>query len=124
MNGAHEVQGVGTIGVERERLLATGQRLEKPAIERVLQDLCMQQRQRLRARGGLALGPGLLRIHEGVPEAELTSAIPVVMAGLVPPAGPKPLRRGEGPAIHVFATSERKTWMPGSADKFTQSAQA
>jgi hypothetical protein len=24
------------------------------------------------------------------------------MAGLVPPARPKPLRRGEGPAIHVF----------------------
>jgi putative endonuclease len=24
------------------------------------------------------------------------------MAGLVRPAGPKPLRRGEGPAIHVF----------------------
>jgi hypothetical protein len=27
------------------------------------------------------------------------------------------------PAIHVFAAA-RKTWMPGSADKFTQSAQA
>jgi hypothetical protein len=26
----------------------------------------------------------------------------LVMAGLVPPARPKPLRRGEGPAIHVF----------------------
>ncbi|MGJ4951254.1 hypothetical protein [Bradyrhizobium sp. HKCCYLS20291] len=25
----------------------------------------------------------------------------VVMAGLDPPARPKPLRRGEGPAIHV-----------------------
>src|SRR6185437_3639329 len=25
-----------------------------------------------------------------------------VMAGLDPPAGPQPLRRGEGPAIHVF----------------------
>jgi len=24
------------------------------------------------------------------------------MAGLVPPSGPKPLRRGEGPAIHVL----------------------
>jgi len=24
------------------------------------------------------------------------------MAGLDPPAGPKPLRRGEGPAIHDF----------------------
>ena len=29
------------------------------------------------------------------------------MAGLVPPAGPKPLRRGEGPAIHVFATKKK-----------------
>src|SRR5580704_18778002 len=31
-----------------------------------------------------------------------------VMAGLDPPAGPKPLRRGEGPAIHVFDSAERK----------------
>jgi hypothetical protein len=28
------------------------------------------------------------------------------------------------PAIHVFVGSRKKTWMPGSADKFTQSAQA
>jgi hypothetical protein len=28
-----------------------------------------------------------------------------VMAGLVPPAGPKPLRRGEGPAIHALLCS-------------------
>jgi hypothetical protein len=27
----------------------------------------------------------------------------LMMAGPVPPAGPKPLRRGEGPAIHVFS---------------------
>jgi hypothetical protein len=27
------------------------------------------------------------------------------MAGLDPPAGPKPLRRGEGPAIHDFLSS-------------------
>jgi hypothetical protein len=27
----------------------------------------------------------------------------VVMPGLVPPAGPKPLRRGEGPGIYVFS---------------------
>jgi len=33
----------------------------------------------------------------------------IVMAGLVPPAGPKPVRRGEGLAIHVFAA---KAWMP------------
>jgi len=26
------------------------------------------------------------------------------------------------PAIHVFASQESKTWMPGIADKFTQSA--
>jgi O-succinylbenzoate synthase len=31
-------------------------------------------------------------------------------------------RRGAVPAIHVFI-SARKTWMPGTADKFTQSAQ-
>jgi hypothetical protein len=30
------------------------------------------------------------------------------MAGLVPPAGPKPLRRGEGPAIHVLFCSDHK----------------
>ena len=29
------------------------------------------------------------------------------MAGLVPPARPKPLRRGEGPAIHVFDPARR-----------------
>ena len=34
-----------------------------------------------------------------------------VMAGLVP-------------AIHVLLIKLKKTWMPGSADKFTQSAQA
>jgi hypothetical protein len=28
------------------------------------------------------------------------------------------------PAIHVFFIQYQKTWMPGSADKFTQSAQA
>jgi hypothetical protein len=33
-----------------------------------------------------------------------------VMAGLVP-------------AIHAFLARARKTWMPGTADKFTQSAQ-
>ncbi len=27
------------------------------------------------------------------------------MAGLVPPARPKPLRRGEGPAIYVLAAN-------------------
>jgi hypothetical protein len=39
------------------------------------------------------------------------------MAGLVPPAGPKPLRRGEGPAIHVFAA---KTWTPGTGPGMTK----
>jgi hypothetical protein len=28
------------------------------------------------------------------------------------------------PTIHVLAASIRKTWIPGIADKFTQSAQA
>jgi hypothetical protein len=41
----------------------------------------------------------------------VTEQIVCVMAGLVP-------------AIHVFEVLESKTWMPGSADKFTQSAQA
>jgi hypothetical protein len=27
------------------------------------------------------------------------------------------------PAIHVFTLDDSKTWMPGIADKFTQSAQ-
>jgi uncharacterized membrane protein len=31
----------------------------------------------------------------------------VVMPGLDPPAGPKPLRRGEGPGIHVFVTARK-----------------
>jgi hypothetical protein len=36
------------------------------------------------------------------------------MAGLDPPARPKPLRRGEGPAIHVFVPHEEsKTWITG-----------
>jgi hypothetical protein len=30
------------------------------------------------------------------------------MAGLAPPARPKPLRRGEGPAIHVFLENGTK----------------
>ena len=29
-----------------------------------------------------------------------------VMPGLVPPARPKPLRRGEGPGIHVFVETK------------------
>jgi len=37
-----------------------------------------------------------------------------VIAGLVPPAGPKPLRRGEGPAIHVVP-SLLMAWMFGSS---------
>jgi hypothetical protein len=28
------------------------------------------------------------------------------MPGLVPPAGPKPLRRGEGPGIHVLEVEQ------------------
>jgi len=33
----------------------------------------------------------------------------------VPPAGPKPLRRGEGPAIHVIAAGR----MPGLQNEIT-----
>jgi hypothetical protein len=32
----------------------------------------------------------------------------IVMAGHVPPARPKPLRRGEGPAIPVFVLRKRE----------------
>jgi hypothetical protein len=35
-------------------------------------------------------------------------AIEPVMLGLVPPAGPKPLRRGGGPGIHVFLSFKRQ----------------
>jgi hypothetical protein len=31
---------------------------------------------------------------------------------------------GLDPAIHVFISRPMKTWMPGIADKFTQSAQS
>ena len=40
----------------------------------------------------------------------------LVMAGLDPPAGPKPLRRGEGPAIHVFLSAARKQGADGRND--------
>jgi len=36
------------------------------------------------------------------------------MPGLVPPARPKPLRRGEGPGIHVLRAAVRRGW-PGQA---------
>jgi hypothetical protein len=42
------------------------------------------------------------------------------MAGLVPPAGPKPLRRGEGPAIHVLESPGKKNWMPGTTPGMTR----
>ena len=38
----------------------------------------------------------------------------VVMSGLVPPARPQSLRRGEGQAIHVFHGAS-ETWMAGSS---------
>jgi hypothetical protein len=31
--------------------------------------------------------------------------------------------RADVPTIHVFTSHQRNTWMPGIADKFTQSAQ-
>nr|AWM04015.1 hypothetical protein CIT40_30935 [Bradyrhizobium amphicarpaeae] len=40
------------------------------------------------------------------------------MPGLVPPARPKPLRRGEGPGIHVLGT-QRRAWMAGSSPAIT-----
>ena len=51
--------------------------------------------------------------------AAQTGAPLLVMAGLVPPVGPEPLRRGEGPAIHVFLSAEAKTWMPGTRPGMT-----
>jgi hypothetical protein len=39
------------------------------------------------------------------------------MPGLDPPAGPKPLRRGEGPGIHAFLSA--KTWMAGTSPAMT-----
>ena len=45
------------------------------------------------------------------------------MAGLVPPARPKLLRRGEGPAIHVlFDGVNEKTWMPATSGAKTRFA--
>src|SRR4051812_48318193 len=41
------------------------------------------------------------------------------MPGLVPPARPKPLRRGEGPGIHILA-SARRTWMAGTSPAMTE----
>jgi hypothetical protein len=38
-------------------------------------------------------------------QRSLAMTHPPSWPGFVPPAGPKPLRRGEGPAIHVFAAS-------------------
>jgi hypothetical protein len=46
----------------------------------------------------------------------------VVMAGHS--ASEDARERAGIPAIHVFRDQETKSWMPGSADKFTQSAQA
>ena len=43
----------------------------------------------------------------------------------VPPARPKPLRRGEGPAIHVlFSKLAQKTWMPGPRPGMTKEINA
>jgi len=44
-----------------------------------------------------------------------------VMPGLVPPARPKPLRRGEGPGIHVLPLHKaRKAWMAGTSPAMTK----
>jgi len=48
-------------------------------------------------------------VNEALVATGLGDAPSAVMAGPVPPAGPKPLRRGEGPAIHVCAPSQGQT---------------
>jgi len=48
-------------------------------------------------------------VNEALAATGLGDAPSAVMAGPVPPAGPKPLRRGEGPAIHVCAPSQGQT---------------
>ena len=40
------------------------------------------------------------------------------MPGLVPPARPKPLRRGEGPGIHVLC-ARGEAWMAGTGPAMT-----
>src|ERR1700758_4882819 len=42
------------------------------------------------------------------------------MPGLDPPAGPKPLRRGEGRGIHAFR-APGATWMAGTSPAMTES---
>jgi hypothetical protein len=46
------------------------------------------------------------------------------MTGLVPPAGPKPFRRGESPIIPVFLATDIKAWMLDTGrDQLTDSAE-
>jgi hypothetical protein len=42
----------------------------------------------------------------------------VGLTWLAPPAGPKPLRRGEGPGIHVFG-ARGTTWVAGTSPAMT-----
>jgi hypothetical protein len=43
----------------------------------------------------------------------------LVMRRLNPPVGPKPLRCGEGPRIHVLLYRANETWMAGSSPAMT-----
>ncbi len=52
-------------------------------------------------------------LRDLLPEEDAATTGPGVMAGLDPPAGPKPLRRGEGPAIHQFPKAMDPRVKPG-----------
>src|SRR6185437_1724596 len=74
-----------------------------------------QQRDHPRQEGGLArTAPACEAYH--FHSALRAQRFLLVMPGLDPPAGPNPLRRGEGPGIHVLPRSlpERRGW-PGQA---------
>ncbi|RQH02839.1 ABC transporter ATP-binding protein [Bradyrhizobium sp. RP6] len=51
-------------------------------------------------------------LRDLLPEEEGASQAPAVMAGLDPPAGPKPLRRGEGPATHHASQDSSRSMDP------------
>jgi hypothetical protein len=48
------------------------------------------------------------------PDAARRRIATVVIRALDPPAGPKPVRRGEGPRIHLQKRLLRRRWMAGS----------
>ena len=71
MHGAYQMLRVGIFVVERQRLLATGQRFQKPPRQRFFQNGRMQHRQRLRFAGvGFRFclrRPAFVTVHESFP---------------------------------------------------------